>query len=587
MTGKDVFLEMGQLDEKYIDEAEFGEFYREKFLMEERPRSWKRRPFLLAAAIGLLMLLVGCGVVYVLQMQDLNIGIWGNEQVLTFSGVKGSANYQAAQEWYEFTRSYDPDGTLRNDPQELPAKYDGYHIYTQEMADKIEEIAAKYQLKLIGGQMNARSVKSIWRYLGLDGILVENSGATLTPANGALYEGGGFSFTFNLNMPEGSEVWFSDILGKFYYSPKNCFDPFLCELSATGDWQEWNLSTASGEKVLILRSPSDWRAWVFCDRADATIALMLEGIREEGRDESGEAQWTQTALTDTQLEQLVNAVDFSIQPVPGDPALLEGLGSGINGSDRVQTQNGYTLELKSAQTDGRIVEIVFGLTVPEDVPLCREDSQTVVVFGNFGEKLVTGEKAKQEGYQGWGSSMGTQEDGDGRDNTIDILFTANITPENPAAVEDPPFAPGSQWSFYIEGLSAECWYQGRECTFVWSVDGVWEFDITFEEGDFRAVEFIGEPLTFSVETGHNNVQEETFYSLKLRHLSGELDWQPDGRSLDDSKNGRYTYIILKDGSKILLQDMDGHYLQVESPVPLDEVDHIELFNGIKLYPQNQ
>ena len=81
----------------------------------KRPRRGVKRALLIAAVISLLLLLVGCGVVYVLQMKNLKVGqrettrhvfdeyhreVIGEEtvpqQVLTLSGLKGSPSYQAA-----------------------------------------------------------------------------------------------------------------------------------------------------------------------------------------------------------------------------------------------------------------------------------------------------------------------------------------------------------------------------------------------------------------------------------------------------------------------------------------------------------
>src|SRR5699024_7768899 len=107
-----------------------------------------RRPLLIAALIALMLLLVGCGVVYVLKMQDLKLGEaqvtqdrWDNQQhtmvsqtvsqqTLTLSGLKGTPNYQAAQEWYEFEQTYDPDHQIyfeaKDNPEEFPVQYAFY-----------------------------------------------------------------------------------------------------------------------------------------------------------------------------------------------------------------------------------------------------------------------------------------------------------------------------------------------------------------------------------------------------------------------------------------------------------------------------
>lgn len=118
MNGKDLLTELGNIHEKYYMEAEND-------TLPASPRL--RRPLLLAVLIALMLLLVGCGIVYMLKMQNLKLGEtqvteqrWDQEQhtiveqtlsrqTLTLSGLKGTPSYQAAQEWYEFEQTYDPD----------------------------------------------------------------------------------------------------------------------------------------------------------------------------------------------------------------------------------------------------------------------------------------------------------------------------------------------------------------------------------------------------------------------------------------------------------------------------------------------
>ena len=46
---------------------------------------------------------------------------------------------------------------------EFPAEYDAYNLYSQEMKDKVDEIAGKYNLKLAGASVENRSEKALLR----------------------------------------------------------------------------------------------------------------------------------------------------------------------------------------------------------------------------------------------------------------------------------------------------------------------------------------------------------------------------------------------------------------------------------------
>ena len=179
MKGKDIFLGLSYIDGKYVEEAEFGAFTPEKG-ERAKPRKPKRlrRPLLIAAIVALTALLAGCAVAYVLHLQDLKLGsreiqvdIWNEEEqvsktetvtqnVFSLTGITGSPGYQAAKEWFDFTQSYDPDhkilASLWGNVPEYPG-YEGYNLYSQEMVDKVDEIVAKYHLKLDGPALASSS----------------------------------------------------------------------------------------------------------------------------------------------------------------------------------------------------------------------------------------------------------------------------------------------------------------------------------------------------------------------------------------------------------------------------------------------
>ena len=172
----------------------------EEILSAKEPIPHKKAPrvWLLAAAITVTAALVGCTAVYLFHVRDLQIGEhsesipqWGGEvielpteeggnrkvtfvegeyqgtkevtqQVFSMSGMKGSPEYKAAQEWFQFRQSFDPDHQKANayyqkqdearkkDPDytdPFEEKYEHYGVYDQVMADKVEEILQKYDLQ--------------------------------------------------------------------------------------------------------------------------------------------------------------------------------------------------------------------------------------------------------------------------------------------------------------------------------------------------------------------------------------------------------------------------------------------------------
>ena len=155
MTGRNLLTGLSYIDQTYIAESEgvaAEKLQRKKALP---------RPFLIAALIALMLLLMGCAAAIVLHLDSFRLGeeiyvenmryredgskIPATEKVkqyISMAGMEESKNYQADREWFEFTQSYDPDRSLwkASEGFEKPAQYNDYLAYTQEMLDKIDEI---------------------------------------------------------------------------------------------------------------------------------------------------------------------------------------------------------------------------------------------------------------------------------------------------------------------------------------------------------------------------------------------------------------------------------------------------------------
>ena len=161
MKAMDLLVGFGSVKDSYVISAE--EFRQGKQKAQVKCLS-TRKMWLIAAVIALMLLLVGCAVVYVLHLQDMKIGEevitqeawtgpsgeympsteWVNTQ-MTLQGYNGSPEQQALREWLDFKEQYDPDGTLmkENNMNEsgVPEQYYiTYDCYTFEMMDKLNEI---------------------------------------------------------------------------------------------------------------------------------------------------------------------------------------------------------------------------------------------------------------------------------------------------------------------------------------------------------------------------------------------------------------------------------------------------------------
>ncbi len=604
MNGKDLLVGMSFIEGKYVAEAENGTLGEETRKKPVR-RTWKRAP-LIAAIIAMMLLLVGCAVVYVLSMQDLKVGQQEvsydafdpdtleylgketyTEQVYTIAGLQGTPTYQAAQEWFDFAQSYDQDmailGSVWHNMPQYPAEYDGYYLYSQEMKDKIDEIVQKYGLKYVGAELEFRTLKNMLAALDIQRIQTADNEVTVSVNSGSCWENGNFKLELALDLPEDADSDFSTTMGILRWNRKDCFSTNVIAFEDTGDWQEWNYTTSSGNDVLIVRSPSHERAYIICNREEAILSLEVEAKQEVLNNVDGKSWADEGFLSDAQLERIADAVDFGIQPrvatqedVADQPA-----------ASASATQNGYTVALKSVETDGYVARIVLGITAPEGTVISRDPNTgetPYFIYPNNFDDFTPAEGRTVSGGGGWNP----QEDGDGLDNTQDLVMEAYATMEDGSA----PFSPGTVWNIRFEDLMCGAYHGSPSSELL--AEGEWNFAITFGEdnGDYRELELLSDPITAKACTGWKAdgtdvLEEFTVTSFKLRKFSSGMTWnliddyygEKDFGSSADFYiwTGNFTYAVMKDGTKIQLTGSGN-----SEPVDLDQVDYVLLADGTKL-----
>lgn len=567
MNGKDIIWSLRHVSDDVIEEAEYGSFPLRAEKSESNSHRIFRRPFLVAAIIAMMLLLVGCAVVYMLSLKEIKLGEQQTsydsfsydpdtgvpveylgkanitEQVLSFAGMRDTPAFQAAQEWFDFKQAYDPNGEIQSSvwgkEPEFPAEYSGYGLYTQEMKDKLDELLQKYDLKLRGAYVPFRTTKQLLRAMGMETILHSGSQGETQVTQAAYYENGNLDLIFFLQLP--GEEPIENTFCCLYYRQKNCLIDDFATINADSDWREWNYTTASNDDVLIVRAPDSY-VWVFCDTGNTTATLRLE-----------------SNLTDRQVELAADAIDFSLEPklLDGYEAINDGaVGSG-------EEINGYSVKLKSTQTDGYSVYILMSVTAPEGADL------EGISVGELSFQLMDTEVT---GYSGGANKI---DDGDGLANTCDILLQRSFeTEDGSAAITKDTIA-----NVYFEDLYERYWDEYEHENLI--SEGVWSFDITFEDSDFREIELLSQPITAKAVVGwdmEGNDVIEAFEvtSVKLRSLS--IDLVCENQNADFfSFTGIRSYAVMKDGSKVEI--MNKEFVE---PIDLDQVDHILLADGTKL-----
>ena len=331
MNGKDLLISLGNINPRYYEEAE------NDMLSSGQPRRTLRRPLLVAALIAVMLLLVGCAVVYALRLQDMSIGqetytqtfdeqgkyldepVEKTRDILTLFGHNGDHIQKATAEWFAFLETYDPDGELMDnnpDHAKIPNQYEyTYGCYTTDMVAKVDELAAKYDLKLLDTAVAVQAWQSdvFCSETGIGSLLLPGKNAQIERASGTYYP----PYNIGLDFTMTTDFLDTRISGTFEYARKDYFPSNLPGGMDLNLYTQWDYTSSDGSKLLLALSDKG-SAYIIAEKEEAMIIVYLYG------NFSGSAYPSEEEiLTKAELESLAGLFDYSIQPIAADMAVLE------------------------------------------------------------------------------------------------------------------------------------------------------------------------------------------------------------------------------------------------------------------------
>ena len=588
MNGTEIFRGLQYIGADLIENAEYGQFPR-KNAEREKTKHRIHRPLLVAALIGLMLLLVGCALVYILNLEKVKIstgtdqrdyslvnGVYVeaphtvNTMTLTLAGLEGSDAYKACADFYAFKEEYTANGEKMTENDTLPADY--WETYSDVMNAKAQELAQQYGLKPEGTLLEFRTNRNFCDAMDVERFDRSNSEISVNINGGGCYDTGNFWLNMDLVFPEdkGYEILRSP--GVLHWNRKDCFSRDYLTIMDSGDWIEKNYTTTSGSQVLILHSPSQETGLVLCDRGEALMALLFNANVEYLSEGGGVVSSELVHMTPRQLELVADAVDFSVQPRIPTQADVDAQA----GIPQEVTQSGYTLKIKSVETDGYVVQILIGVTAPEETALPTEGN---ISFANHGGVL----NPEFGSISGGGGTTGYRDDGDGKVNTVDILMKDHCVMTDGSV----PFAPGTTWNLHLVDLISSYWDHENGCRVINTLaEGEWLFPITFGEdnGDYREIELLSVPITLKGSTGwradgSDVVESCTVTSVKLRSQSISVTADVEENMYIDFFNfqGKVSYVVMKNGGQV---EIIGQ--EFDEPIDLNQVDYVLLPDGTKL-----
>lgn len=318
MKEKRVFHAIGSVNDKFIEEM-YAPNNAKKKTIKHHP---VKKMWLIAAIIAAMVFLMGCAVVYVLSLDNLILdtefienrtGATEPRTRLSLQGFMGSNSYQAAKEWFDFLRDYDPNGSIEfsdeADNIDFPEDYHFYFLYSMEMKDKLDEICRKYELELLGPMIVDTTTENMFQELGISGVLRNGAQAEVewsTGSPGYFFRNGTFNVEFGMALTGENNPWPYENSVFFRCHNKSSFDAVYLSMANIAEFEEWNYTTSSGVEVLLVMGPDG--ALIVADNGDYFITVG--GIETKaGNILDGEYNMTREGL-----EAYAEIFDFSICP---------------------------------------------------------------------------------------------------------------------------------------------------------------------------------------------------------------------------------------------------------------------------------
>ncbi|RXE58980.1 hypothetical protein [Acetivibrio mesophilus] len=213
--------------------------------------------------------------------------------LIVLQGYPDSNEYKASAEWNLFLAGYDTDGKflseVGNGSNEFTEKYPMYLVYTREMAEKLEEIVAKYQLKLHNSMTIVNNQKELMQEANI-GEFSKNANTVLS---GYVYDDGTFHYDGETLLKNGTHIDY-----QFGNYVKGTFSSTYLNVGDASSYTEWEYKTSSGQKVSL--ALGDTKALVITDLQNSYVAINVLSGRNA---ESG-------GLTAEDLQEFADTFDF-------------------------------------------------------------------------------------------------------------------------------------------------------------------------------------------------------------------------------------------------------------------------------------
>jgi hypothetical protein len=224
------------------------------------------------------------------------------QDLIVLQGYPDSNEYKAVREWHEFLAGYDTDHAILNQVgnsyNEFYEKYPMYLVYSREMADKLEEITAKYGLALHESMTVVSSAEELYGIAGTGRFLSSKGGGANNLLGGYVYNDGTFHYDGQALLPRGTAVDYQ--LGNYV---KGTFSDTYLNVGDAGSYETWTYTNAGGTAVSL--ALGEGKAVIIADLGGSFVTVNVLA------DSAADSQFTSSVISKADLQAFADLFDFT------------------------------------------------------------------------------------------------------------------------------------------------------------------------------------------------------------------------------------------------------------------------------------
>lgn len=213
--------------------------------------------------------------------------------MISMQGYADTPEAQACMEWEQFYMEYTNTHSFNNDIYDEGGRYSQYSVYDDAMAEKLDEIVVKYDLKLHAELFDVEGRDGWLEFVGPTFLLDNNTGYW-----GYRYDDGTFAFDGDAQL-EGYGL----IDYQFRYTRKGYLDTVVLNVGDLKDYAEWDYTTANGVALKLALGPI--RGFIWGDLPEGFLFVNVLTGRE------GDDTFSSGPIDSAELEQLAEMFDFT------------------------------------------------------------------------------------------------------------------------------------------------------------------------------------------------------------------------------------------------------------------------------------